>query len=527
MKKGTLILIGVFAVLLAIVLATRERQVSVGVRKLELPPIDKDKVIAIEVSGPKPVTLKKEGADWTVADAAKPDQKHPADQQQINSTLDAYKEIKVQALLSEKAEKQAEYELDDAKAMRIKIVSQGAPTVELVLGKSAKGGGVYIREPKGNAIFTAQGRFPAMVRKDANAWRKRSIVNVKLDDVLEVAVQPKEGDPYVLTKGDGGAGWRLKEGTKLPDGFRYDASAGQGVVQQLASLRAQDFIDSPSGDESLGLAGPHTILEAKLKDDKQIKVHVGKEQEGKENSSKAVAARLDGDPQVYLLPNYSANILNKRATDLRDLSLLSFDTPKVTKLSVVSAGKKTVVAKEGDSWKVVEPAKLPAGFDFDPARVTAQLNMLRSLKASRLIDGKVDAVQSGLSKPTTSVEVALEGGAHQSVKFGKEAKNDKGKEVYVKGSTLERNFHRRRRLRQTRLDGENLPIDQPRSLEAAKHVQLGGDPRRIKVETGRKLRGLYHFPTVALLGDNGLLSRGNDGQLRHSWRVERKQRQIS
>src|SRR5215831_2308520 len=133
MKKGTLILIGVFAVLLAIVLATRERQVSVGVRKLELPPIDKEKVIAIEVGGPKPVTLKKEGADWTVADAAKPDQKHPADQQQINSTLDAYKEIKVQALLSEKAEKQAEYELDDAKAMRIKIVSQGAPTVELVL----------------------------------------------------------------------------------------------------------------------------------------------------------------------------------------------------------------------------------------------------------------------------------------------------------------------------------------------------------------------------------------------------------
>jgi hypothetical protein len=30
--------------------------------------------------------------------------------------------------------------------------------------------------------------------------------------------------------------------------------------------------------------------------------------------------------------------------------------------------------------------------------------------------------------------LTLEGGAHQSLAFGKEAKSDKGKEVYVKGS---------------------------------------------------------------------------------------------
>ncbi|HEX4802126.1 MAG TPA: hypothetical protein VFV14_01365, partial [Myxococcaceae bacterium] len=75
MKKGTLIVIGVFVVLLVIVLATRERQVSVGVRKLELPAIDKEKVVAIEIGGPKAASLKKEGAGWTVTDPAKPDQK--------------------------------------------------------------------------------------------------------------------------------------------------------------------------------------------------------------------------------------------------------------------------------------------------------------------------------------------------------------------------------------------------------------------------------------------------------------------
>ncbi|HEX9508681.1 MAG TPA: DUF4340 domain-containing protein [Myxococcales bacterium] len=434
MKKGTLILIGVFAVLLVIVLATRERQVSVGIVKFELPPIEKDKVVAIEIAGPKAASLEKEGAGWTVADPAKPDQKHPADEQQINSALDAYKETKVHDLVSDKSERQTEFEIDDAKALKVRITSQGAPSVELLLGKPTRSGGVYIRQAKSNAIFTAEGRFPWMAKRDVSAWRKRSIIGAKLEDVLEVAVHPKDQESYVLTNSGDGGGWKLKEGTKLPDRFRYDASAGQGLVQQLVNLRAQDFIDSPGSDESLGFAGPHSFVEAKLKDGKQVRVHLGQEQESKETKSKAVAVRLEGDPQVYLVPPYTANILQKRAADLRDLSLLSFEAQKVSKLSVVSAGKKTVVAREGDTWKVLEPKKLPSGFEFDPARITAELNMLRGLKASRLIDGKVEPAQSGLSKPTTQVDLTLEGGAHQSLTFGKEAKSDKGKEVYVKGS---------------------------------------------------------------------------------------------
>ncbi|MFY0522824.1 hypothetical protein ACN28I_06385 [Archangium gephyra] len=51
MKRGTLIALGAFAVLLVLVLATRERQVSVGVRKLELPKLDKAQVTALEAHG--------------------------------------------------------------------------------------------------------------------------------------------------------------------------------------------------------------------------------------------------------------------------------------------------------------------------------------------------------------------------------------------------------------------------------------------------------------------------------------------
>jgi hypothetical protein len=433
MKKGTLIAVAVFGMLLLVVLLTRERQVSVGVRKLELPALDKDKVVGIELSGAKTASLKKDAGGWTVADPGKPDQKHPADEQQITAALDAYKELRVQDLISDKAEKLPEYELEDAKALKVKILNQGGPAVEVVLGKAAKNGGVYLREPKNNAAYTAQGRFQWMIRKDLNAWRKRSFFTAKLDDLEEVSVHPKEGDSYVLIKGDGG-GWKLKDQSKLPESFRFDPSAAQGLVQQFTNLRAQDFIDSPGSDESQGLDGPHTFLEAKFKDGKAIKLHLGKE-EAKENATKAVVARLEGDPQVYLLPSYTATVLSKRATDLRDLTLLSFDPQKVTKVFLVSSGKKTVLAKDGDAWKVIEPKKMPRGFEFDPAQVASQLNILRGLRATRVIEGKVEPAQSGLAKPTTAVDLSLEGGSHQLLRFGREAKKgDQGQEVYVKGS---------------------------------------------------------------------------------------------
>jgi hypothetical protein len=89
MKKATWIALGVFAVLLVVVLARRETQVNVGVPKLALPTFTKDKVKALDISGPVTASLVKEGEEWKVFDPAKPDAKFVAEPQQVASALDA------------------------------------------------------------------------------------------------------------------------------------------------------------------------------------------------------------------------------------------------------------------------------------------------------------------------------------------------------------------------------------------------------------------------------------------------------
>lgn len=515
MKKGTLIAVGVFAVLLVLFFATREQKVSVGVKRLELGALDKSKITALEVSGAKAATLRKENGSWWVSDPAQPDKKHPADETQAKAAIDALAEVKSSDLVTEKAEKHGELEVDDAKGLKVKVTGERGPVAELIIGKSAKIGGFYIRKAGSNEVFTSTARFGWIVRKDASDWRKRAITGAKVEDVAQVTVRPAGAEPYTLKAGEGGA-WALDEGTKPPEGFRFDAQAAQRLAQQVASLQAQDFAEGVN-DEAAGFAGPHDVVEAKLKDGKALALHLGREggvQETQdatllkqlfdgvdaagtkdskvtvEDLQKVVAdtakgedvkklaarltadpaafarmdaggyagtpkdgaitvadleeaartigltpVRLDGDPQVYLIPAYVSQGIRKKLTDLRDTRLLAFEPEKVTKLVIQAGGKKTVAAREAGVWKVLEPKQLPAGFEFDPPLVLSQLGMIRGLRASRMVEPAVADAQAGLTKPTASVELTLDGGGSQVLRFGKELPGaSAAKELFVKGS---------------------------------------------------------------------------------------------
>jgi hypothetical protein len=230
--------------------------------------------------------------------------------------------------------------------------------------------------------------------------------------------------------------WSLAEGTRTPEGFRFSSQAAQQLAQQLASLSAQDFLEGDAAaDTATGLADAHDVVEAQLKDGKKVVVHLGRQLEAKEGSA-TVAARIEGDAQVYQLPQYAASQLRKRLVDFRDLSLLSFEPKKVTKLKVQAGGKEVLVVREGESWKIVEPRKLPDGFELEPSQVDMQLAWLRSLRGTRLVEGKVLDGQAGLASPAALVEVSVEGGPAQTLRLGKEAPGAENgaKELYARST---------------------------------------------------------------------------------------------
>lgn len=435
MNRRTLIALGAFAVLLVLVLATREQQVSVGVRKLELPKLDKAQVTALELSGARNATLRKEADGWVVMDPSTPDTKYPADEQLVTAAIEALGEVRNPDFVTDRAERLPEYELDDAKGLKLKVLRDGAPAVELVLGKAAKNGGAYVREAGSNDVFAHRGRLDWSVRKAVKDWRKRQFVSLKEEELSQLVLRSEDGETVTLKAGANPGEWSLAEGTRAPEGFRFSAEAAQQLARQLANLTAMDFLEGEAAaDSATGLADAHDTLEAQLKDGKKVVVHLGRQPE----DSAPVAARVEGDAQVYQLSGYVASQLRKRLADFRDLSLFRFEPSSVTKLKLQASGKTVIVEKEAGAWKLTEPRKLPDGFEFDPSQVDMQLAWLRGLRAARLVEGQVRDGPAGLASPAVLLEVAVEGEPAQTLRLGKEAPGaaNGGKELYAR-STLD------------------------------------------------------------------------------------------
>jgi hypothetical protein len=436
MKRATLIALGAFAVLLVLVLATRERQVSVGIRRLELPKLDKARVTALELTGAHGATLREEGEGWIVVDPSKPDTKYAADENLVTDALAALGEVKNPDFITDRAERLPEYELDDAKGLKLKILQDGGPAVELVLGKTARNGGVYLRKAGSQDVFVHQGRLGWTVRKELKDWRKRQLLALKVEELSQLVLRSKEGGSVTLKAGANPGEWSLAEGTQTPAGFRFSSQAAQQLARQLESLYAQDFLDGEAAaDSATGLGEAHDVVEAQLKDGKKVVVHLGRQPDAKEGSA-TVAARVEGDAQVYQLPPYAASQLRKRLVDFRDLGLFGFEPAKVTKLKLQAGGTAVVVVKEGEGWKLAEPGKLPDGFEFEPSEVDMQLAWLRNLRGSRLVEGQLTEGQTGLASPAALVEVTVEGGPVQTLRLGKEAPGaaNGAKELYARST---------------------------------------------------------------------------------------------
>jgi hypothetical protein len=410
MKKTTLGALVAFVALLGIVMATREKQVNEGVPKLSLPPLQGE-VTGIELTGPTPASLKFDSGAWTVNGKT-------ADENLVKQVLDALKDFHATDFVTEKAEKQAELEVDDAKGVKMTLTTAQGPGWSLVFGKNAKTGGTYVRDAKSSAVFLTKSPLAMQVKKGTSGWRKKNITTATAADITKVKIM-REGSELVLTKN--GEHWQLGEDIVAqnpgkPPAFRFDEAAAGRVATSLAALNAQDFADEP--------VTPVATIEVTAKD-KTLHMKVGAK-----NPAGLVPFSVEGDAQTYLLPGWTGDQLLKKVDDFRDTTLFSFDTTKVSKLAITAGGKSTVIAKDGASWKVVEPKALPNGFQFDPNMVTTQLNRLHNVRGTKVVTDVPEA-KAGLGKPVAMVEVDLEGGGKQQLKLGSETAT---KELYAKGA---------------------------------------------------------------------------------------------
>lgn len=421
-KNATSLALGIFAVLLGVYVLTREPTINEGVPRLTLPPLSAASITGLEVGGQ--ALLTREQGGWKVADPKAPTVKFPADDAQVTPVLEQLAALRATDFVTQKAEKHAGLGLDAAQGTALTVSTAGGKALELVFGKPATTGGTYLRAQGSDAVFVTSSPVGGSLKRGVSGWRKKTVPTASASELEKVTVTDAQGGAFTISAGEGGD-WSLQ--SPAPSGFRFDAAAAQRLALSVANPSAQDF--SQADDAALGLSGAHRSIALSVKGGKTLTLELGTPQ-----ADQTVPVRVAGEPQVYLLAQWTARPLLQSLEGLRDTTLLAFKPAEVKQLSVTAGGKKTVVAREAGGWKLVEPKVAPAGLDFDPQQVDAALSRLQVLRASRAVGDVTEAKALGGSGEVL-VELALESKVTVRLRLGAEAGEVEGvKQVYAKGA---------------------------------------------------------------------------------------------
>jgi hypothetical protein len=409
--------LGVFLVLLLITVFTSGGPDRVGIRELKLPDFEKDQISAITLDGKHKAKLTKQGAGWTVEDPEKAGKTFPVEDSLIDRALDAIAELETGAFVTGRSEKHEELEINKDKGLALTVTGGKGKQMSIVIGRFAKGGGNYVRLDGSDEVFVGKGSLMGAVGKDAGGWRKKDILGVEEKDLVEVAVQVAGETAYSIVRGPPtGEGeeskpgeWKLADGIELPSGFRLDDAAITRIPRSLAGLRAVDFIDEAVSDT--GLDAGATQVSARTADGKGFTVSFGKE-----DDKKRIYTQVSGDPQLYVVNNYSLKNVAKPLLELRDLALLpGLEADKVTKLSIAGAEGAVVVEKKDGAWSLTK-GTAPADKPFDAATVDSKIGQLARLKATTYL-GQGAAIPA--AKPNTVITLVVDGeSAPRTITFG-------------------------------------------------------------------------------------------------------------
>jgi hypothetical protein len=351
--------------------------------------------------------IKKDGGKYKVTSPVA----YAADETFAKNAFEAIEKLEFGSLVTEQKAKQAEFEVEDAKGVR--VVAKGANgtvLADLLVGKS-QGTGTMVRPSGKDEIWEANGSIRYTFDKAPADWRDKSITTFTLGDAEKVDIKAKDGSTIALKKN--GEKWEVANSSVKID--KLDDTIAGGIVSALSTFKASDFADGLKSADT-GLEPPSLTLTVGLKGGKSATVLVG----GKKGDDDFYVKTSDA-PQIFVVKKYNIERVNKRPVEFRDKTLCNVADADLGDISVASSEKERSYAfsKSGSDWKASKPAKL----ELDSSKVTPIAGAFKEWKASSFAEDTTPAT-TGLDKPKAVISVKSKKAADScTIKVGNETKD--------------------------------------------------------------------------------------------------------
>ena len=229
------------------------------------------------------------------------------------------------------------------------------------------------------------------------------LVRVEEADIRKVTVLKPNGETVVVQR-EADQPWTFGNGVTVP----ADDLAVNLMITNLASLDASRVVQEQTADWApYGLDGDGQLrvtVETSAGDPKSIIF-------GEDTpTGSSVFARLDGDPRLFTAFSYARDNFDKTIFDWRDKRLLRVNADTTTTLSLSVGPRRLIFAKQGEDWRIVEPAALRA----DRLAVgDLERELSNARMSSVLAEGDEAAVsQFSVARPYAVAEIVDAGGPH-------------------------------------------------------------------------------------------------------------------
>lgn len=284
--------------------------------------------------------------------------KAPADPEAVKDLLRALTGAEVQAFIDEPSKDAASYGLESPRAALTLLTKDGRSLAPLYIGKNEEAGGkeegaasgrLYARRGKAGPVLLLEGSLFEGLPTSAEALRARRLFSYELDDVDRIEVASAQETVVLERRGE--RDWVMEKPLAAP----ADNSAVRNFLWDLKDLKAKTFLDEADpAQASLGFApsAKRYILNLKDRDDPLL-LELGAAT-GKRASRYARSSALKG---LITVEAKDVEKLKDTSLDLRDRSLLGFETEEVRGLSISLPGREVVAWKDGPIWMLEEPSR--------------------------------------------------------------------------------------------------------------------------------------------------------------------------
>jgi hypothetical protein len=234
MKRSTLILIGILALLIIATFVVLQRPGERSVSSDQggtLVSYDSAAVDKIEVRTSSGTTIvQREGSGWMLAAPLRA----KADDAGIHQLLNRSKTIALKALVSNNPQKQSVFQVDSTAAL-VKIFEGANERAAFRIGKTGPSyTETYVRREGSDDVYLADGMLLYLFSKSPKDWRDKAILHMPQETIRSVRFQ----------YGDTSFALAFRDSLWLVDGSPASDPAVRSLLGAIATLKADDFVDT-------------------------------------------------------------------------------------------------------------------------------------------------------------------------------------------------------------------------------------------------------------------------------------------